>query len=134
MNSESKNQQGIEETKVGKFPPLPLGEGWGEGIEENGFGQGNAPHPSAAPPPSPGGRRVTPNTPLFVKTHDFTLWLLRHTRRFPKQMRHSYTNRLETAAFEFEEALLMANSARGPERGVGRKSRISTDLCQFTRL
>jgi hypothetical protein len=59
------------------------------------------------------------------------LGLLRHTRRFPKQMRHSC---LETAAFEFEEALPMANAARGPERGVGRKSRISTDLYQFSRL
>jgi hypothetical protein len=54
----------------------------------------------------------TPNTPLFVKTHDFNLWLLQHTQRFPKHLRHSYTNRLETAALEFEEALLMANSAR----------------------
>lgn len=58
----------------------------------------------------------TPNTPLFVKTHDFNVWLLQHTRRFPKHLRHSYTNRLETAALEFEEALLMANSVRGPER------------------
>jgi hypothetical protein len=24
----------------------------------------------------------TPDTPLFAKTHDFNLWLLRHTQRF----------------------------------------------------
>ena len=24
----------------------------------------------------------TPDTPLFVKTHDFLLWLIRHTQRF----------------------------------------------------
>jgi len=31
-----------------------------------------------------------PDTPLFVKTHDFLLWLIRHTQRFPKNLRHSY--------------------------------------------
>ncbi len=59
-----------------------------------------------------------PDTPLFVKTHDFVLWLLRHTQRFPKSLRHSYTNRVESTAFEFEELLLMANSHRGRERAM----------------
>jgi hypothetical protein len=58
-----------------------------------------------------------PNTPLFVKTHDFLLWLIRHTQRFPKNMRHTYTQRLEAAALEFQEALLMGNSERGEARG-----------------
>jgi hypothetical protein len=57
-----------------------------------------------------------PDTPLFVKTHDFLLWLLRHTQRFPKNLRHSYTHRLETAALTFQESLLMANAVRGQER------------------
>ena len=57
-----------------------------------------------------------PDTPLFVKTHDFNLWLLQHTQRFPKHLRHTYTNRLESLALDFEEALLMANSARGQVR------------------
>ncbi|MDX1968997.1 MAG: four helix bundle protein [Planctomycetaceae bacterium] len=57
-----------------------------------------------------------PETPLFVKTHDFVLWLLRHTQRFPKHLRATYTSRLETLAFDFEEALLMANVARGSQR------------------
>lgn len=35
-----------------------------------------------------------PTTPLFVKTHDFLLWLIRHTQRFPKNLRHSYTLKL----------------------------------------
>ena len=70
------------------------------------------PHPAAAQPPSPGGRRVTPATPLFVNTHDCNVWLCQHTQRFPKHLRHSYTNRLESSALEFEEALLMANAPR----------------------
>ena len=59
---------------------------------------------------------LTPNTPLFVKTHDFLVWLLRHTQRFPKNLRHSYMLRLETVAFEFQKALLMGNAVRGAER------------------
>ncbi len=51
-----------------------------------------------------------PDTPLFVKTHDFTLWLFQHTGRFPKHLRHTYTNRLESLALDFEEALLMADA------------------------
>ena len=59
----------------------------------------------------------TPDTPLFVKTHDFVVWLINHTQRFPKHMRFSYTNRLEGLAFEFEESILMANVCRGePDR------------------
>jgi len=65
---------------------------------------------------------TTPATPLFVKTHDFTVRLVNHTQRFPKSLRHSYTLKLETAAFEFEEAILMANAARGRERQGGRQA------------
>jgi hypothetical protein len=56
------------------------------------------------------------DTPLFVKTHDWNLWLLQRTQRFPKHLRHSYTGRLESLAFDFEDRLLLANGARGRER------------------
>jgi hypothetical protein len=45
------------------------------------------------------------DTPLFVKTHDFILWLFRHTMRFPKHLRHSFTLKLENAVLEFQGAL-----------------------------
>ena len=57
-----------------------------------------------------------PDTPLFVKTHDFIVWLLRHTHRFPRAFRHSYTNRVENAAFDFERSILMANTYRSERR------------------
>ena len=57
-----------------------------------------------------------PTTPMFVKTHDFLLWLIRHTQRFPKNLRHSYTLKLKIVALEFQEAILMGKSVRGPER------------------
>jgi hypothetical protein len=59
---------------------------------------------------------LVPDTPLFVETRDFLLWLMKHTQRFPKNLRHSYTNKLELMALEFQEALLLANAVRGPER------------------
>ena len=52
-----------------------------------------------------------PNTPLFVKTHDFNVWLLNHTRRFPKHFRYSLTQRIENLALGFEQTLLQANGA-----------------------
>jgi len=55
-------------------------------------------------------------TPLFVKAHDWNLWLLQRTQRFPKHLRHSYTQRLESLAFDFEDLLLQANSVRGLRR------------------
>ncbi len=57
-----------------------------------------------------------PTTPLFVKTHDFLLWLIRHSQRFPKNLRHSYTLKLKIVALEFQEAILMGNSVRGVAR------------------
>ncbi len=57
-----------------------------------------------------------PDTPLFVKTQEFMLWLLRHTQRFPKNLRHTYTQRLEAMVLDFQEAILMANAARGSAR------------------
>jgi hypothetical protein len=47
---------------------------------------------------------------------DFLLWIIRHTQRFPKNLRHSYTQRLEGVALEFQETILMANAVRGSER------------------
>jgi hypothetical protein len=44
------------------------------------------------------------------------LWLIRHTQRFPKNLRYSYTKKLEIFAFEFQEATLMVNSVRGKPR------------------
>ena len=52
------------------------------------------------------------NTPLFVKFHDFNVGMLKHTQRFPKNLRHIHTPRIEAQAFKFEEFLLMVNSVR----------------------
>ena len=53
-----------------------------------------------------------PDTPLFVKTHDFNVWLLNHTRRFPKHFRQTLTQRMELIALEFEERILWEQHVR----------------------
>lgn len=58
-----------------------------------------------------------PDTPLFVKTHDFLIWLLERSQRFPKNLRQSHTLKLESTAFDFQESILMGNAAQGAERG-----------------
>jgi len=55
-------------------------------------------------------------TPVFVRTYDFLLWLLPHSAKFPKTMRHTLTNRLESAALDFHGALSRANRHRDDER------------------
>ena len=55
-------------------------------------------------------------TPIFVRTYDFVLWLLPHTAKFPRAMRHSFTNRIETTVLEFQGAISRASRARGDMR------------------
>lgn len=44
-------------------------------------------------------------SPLFVKTGDFVVWLLRHSAKFPKTYRQSLTSRLENSALGFQRCL-----------------------------
>ena len=44
-------------------------------------------------------------SPLFVKTNDFIVWLFRHTSKFPRQYRHTLTERLECSALDFQDCL-----------------------------
>ena len=55
----------------------------------------------------------TLDTPLFVKTHDFILWLLKHSARFPKYLRATLTVRLENAAFDFQQQIHAPQSLLG---------------------
>jgi len=55
-------------------------------------------------------------TPIFVRTYDFVLWLLPHTARWPKHLRHSLTERLEGTLLDFQREILRANRLRGEAR------------------
>jgi hypothetical protein len=65
---------------------------------------------------SSGGATVVPDTPIFSKVYDWSLWLLRKTASFPKRFRHSLTERLEGDTLALEHALVQANTRRGAER------------------
>ena len=44
-------------------------------------------------------------SPLFVKTSDFIVWLFQHSAKFPRQYRHTLTERLESSALSFQRCL-----------------------------
>lgn len=47
-------------------------------------------------------------SPLFVKTYDFLIWLGNHTSRFPKSERFRLAKRIEELCFDFYEKIIRA--------------------------
>ncbi len=55
-------------------------------------------------------------SPLFARTHDLILWLIPQTQKFPRAHRFGLGERVQRAALDFQELLIAAGKARGPER------------------
>jgi four helix bundle protein len=53
---------------------------------------------------------------IFTRTYDFVSWLLPLTQNFPRSQRFIVTQRLQTAALNFQELLIEANAERGAAR------------------
>ncbi len=49
-----------------------------------------------------------PQSPLFVKTYDFLLWLIPVTLRFPKSQRFLLAERVSRTALDFYDLILEA--------------------------
>jgi hypothetical protein len=47
-------------------------------------------------------------SPVFTRTHDLLLWLMRVTRKFPREYRFSMASRLEELGFTLQHALVAA--------------------------
>jgi len=47
-------------------------------------------------------------SPIFIKTEVFMIWLLQHTGKFPHQERFRLAKRIDDALFEFHVALTCA--------------------------
>lgn len=47
-------------------------------------------------------------SPIFVKTYDFTKWLLEHTIKFPQSQRFVMAKRIEEAVLNFYDPPLIA--------------------------
>ncbi len=53
---------------------------------------------------------------IFTRTFELLAWLMPVSNHFPKQYRHTYTQRLLTAAFDLNERLEEANLRVGRHR------------------
>lgn len=56
---------------------------------------------------------VRKESPIFVRTHDFILWLFPHTMSFPRSQRFVLTKRLQDAVLDFQERIIEAALQRG---------------------
>jgi hypothetical protein len=71
-------------------------------------------------------------SPIFARTHDLVLWLLRRSESFPRSQRFVLTKRLQDAALDFQETLVEA--ALGQEqdlRGCLRRADIELGKLRF---
>lgn len=57
------------------------------------------------------------DSPILVKTHDFLLWLIPQTIKFPKSQRFVLAQRLHGSALTFYELLIRARKVR-PNRSL----------------
>lgn len=51
---------------------------------------------------------MTKQSPIFIKTEVFMLWLLNHTANFPKHERFRLGKRIDDALFDFHKLLFQA--------------------------
>ncbi len=70
-------------------------------------------------------------SPIFVRTHDFAVWLLAHTIRFPKSQRFVMARRIEETILDFQERLIRAARAKG--RATGRELQEADVLFEILR-
>jgi len=75
-------------------------------------------------------------SPIFVKTYDFLVWLLGRTARFPKNERFRMARRLEDSAFAFYDLLLQAGrlpkERRNEKRQLLARADLELDRLRFT--
>ena len=51
-------------------------------------------------------------SPLFVRTYDFLLWLLPQVQRFPRVHRFILAERIQRLALDFQDALVAAGKSK----------------------
>ena len=80
-------------------------------------------------------RDPRPQSPLFVKTYDFLLWLLPLTLKFPKAQRFLLAERLGKMGLDFYDLILeaVADSQNRSER-LEQADRLLTKIRLYIRL
>ena len=51
---------------------------------------------------------MSSGSPIFIKTFEMLVWLLEHTKKFPKHQRFVMAQRMEQAALSFQDQLVWA--------------------------
>jgi hypothetical protein len=57
-------------------------------------------------------------SPLFVRTHDFLLWLLPQVQKFPRAYRFTLSERIQRQGMEFQDSIVWAGKSKGETRRV----------------
>jgi hypothetical protein len=55
-------------------------------------------------------------SPLFVRTYDFLLWLIPKIQRFPRSHRFGIAERIQRLALDFQDSIVKAGKLSGNER------------------
>jgi len=55
-------------------------------------------------------------SPLFVRTHDFLLWLLPQVQKFPRAYRFTLAERIQETAMDFQDGIITAGKSKEKER------------------
>ena len=71
-------------------------------------------------------------SPLFVRTHDFLLWLLPHAQKFPRVYRFTLAERIQRTAMDFQDFIISAGKSRDDERRAWlKKADIALEQLRF---
>jgi len=55
-------------------------------------------------------------SPLFVRTYDFLLWLIPQAQKFPRVYRFTLSERIQKLALDFYDSLVAAGKSKGGTR------------------
>ncbi len=69
-------------------------------------------------------------SPLFVRTYDFMLWLIPHVQKFPRAYRFTLSERVQKLFFDFQDMLVAA----GKSQGAGRFEKLKSADIQLEQL
>ena len=63
-----------------------------------------------------GQRNLMNESPLFVRTYDFLLWLMPQSQKFPRIYRFTLAERVQRLALDFQDTLVAAGKSKGTSR------------------
>ena len=73
-------------------------------------------------------------SPLFIKTFEAIIWILEHTKKFPKHQRFVLAQRIEQAALSFQDEIIWAAKTHQPKDALTRADYHLQRLRIYTRI